>query len=205
MNSSSSVSLLLVACGLIGAAAAQGADSQGAQVSVTPFSAAAQQGASDGLAASSDRQAAQPAASTAGAANAAEGPATQPVEGQAAARSSTATSASAATGKVMPRGPLEQSDARDPLAAAVIDDAQLGKARGGADPGPDPLNLTQSNANSTGTVGYNVATDLSTGSNSISSGSLSNSSGIPILIQNTGNNVLIQNSTILNLQLESPK
>jgi parallel beta-helix repeat protein len=50
----------------------------------------------------------------------------------------------------------------------------------------------------------NVASQLTTGSNSISENSFSNSSGIPIVIQNSGNNVLIQNSTILNLQLASP-
>jgi hypothetical protein len=86
----------------------------------------------------------------------------------------------------------------DPLAAAVIDDAALSSARGGAD--------THTNQNtSTGAVTGNVASQLNTGSNTISDGSFANTSGIPIVIQNSGNNVLIQNSTILNLQLESPK
>ena len=86
----------------------------------------------------------------------------------------------------------------DPLTAAVIDDAALSNARGGAD--------THVNQNtSTGAVTGNVASQLNTGSNTISDGSFANTSGIPIVIQNSGNNVLIQNSTILNLQLESPK
>jgi len=86
----------------------------------------------------------------------------------------------------------------DPLTAAVIDDAALSNARGGAD--------THMNQNtSTGAVTGNVASQLNTGSNTISDGSFANTSGIPIVIQNSGNNVLIQNSTILNLQLESPK
>jgi hypothetical protein len=94
--------------------------------------------------------------------------------------------------------------APDPLAAAVIDDAQLAKARGGADtPAPTDLHVNQNN--STGTVAGNVASQLTTGSNNISDGAFSNSSGIPIVIQNSGNNVLIQNSTILNLQLAAPK
>jgi hypothetical protein len=86
----------------------------------------------------------------------------------------------------------------DPLTAKVMDDAALSNARGGAD-----THLNQNT--STGAVSGNVASQLTTGSNTISEGSFSNTSGIPIVIQNSGNNVLIQNSTILNLQLESPK
>jgi hypothetical protein len=83
---------------------------------------------------------------------------------------------------------------RDPLAANIIDDATLSTSRGGSD-----SHLDQNN--SSGTVQANVATNLSTGTNTISQGAFSNSSGIPMVIQNSGNNVLIQNSTILNLQL----
>jgi hypothetical protein len=82
------------------------------------------------------------------------------------------------------------------LSAAVIDDAQLANARGGS---------SSNQNNTTGTVAGNVASQLTTGSNAISSSAFSDSSGIPIVIQNSGNNVLIQNSTILNLQLASPK
>lgn len=86
----------------------------------------------------------------------------------------------------------------DPLAAKVIDDSTLSNARGGAE--------TYENQNtSTGAVTGNSASQLTTGSNTITAGSFANTSGIPIVIQNSGNNVLIQNSTILNLQLESPK
>ncbi len=84
------------------------------------------------------------------------------------------------------------------LSDAVIGSAQLANARGGTD--------THQNQNTaTGAVASNVASHLTTGSNSISSSAFSNSSGIPIVIQNTGNNVLIQNSTILNLQLTNPQ
>ena len=91
--------------------------------------------------------------------------------------------------------PLASSD---PLTSTVIDDSTLSNARGGAE--------TYENQNtSTGAVTGNSASQLTTGSNTISAGSFANTSGIPIVIQNSGNNVLIQNSTILNLQLESPK
>ncbi len=84
----------------------------------------------------------------------------------------------------------------DLLSAAVISDRELAGDRGGTN--------TSNSSNATGAVSGNVASQLTTGSNTISQGSFANSSGIPIVIQNTGNNVLIQNSTILNLQLTNP-
>jgi hypothetical protein len=36
----------------------------------------------------------------------------------------------------------------------------------------------------------------------IDAGSFANMSGIPVVIQNTGANVLIQNSTVVNLQMK---
>ena len=48
----------------------------------------------------------------------------------------------------------------------------------------------------------NTASDVVTGSNLVSSGSLANNNGFNTVIQNSGNNVLIQNSLILNLQMQ---
>ena len=53
-----------------------------------------------------------------------------------------------------------------------------------------------------GVVSDNRAVNVNTGSNSISEGAFANSSGLPMIIQNTGNNVLIQNATIVNVQLK---
>ena len=92
----------------------------------------------------------------------------------------------------------ERSDAADPLTANILGDTELANQRGGSD-----SHLNQNN--STGAVTGNVASQLNTGSNTISESAFSNSSGIPIVIQNSGNNVLIQNSTILNLQLANSK
>jgi hypothetical protein len=106
-------------------------------------------------------------------------------------------SVASATGVLEPASAQATGDRqgdRDPLAANVIDDATLATSRGGSD-----SHLDQNN--STGTVQANVASNLTTGSNTISQGAFSNSSGLPMVIQNSGNNVLIQNSTILNLQL----
>ena len=49
-------------------------------------------------------------------------------------------------------------------------------------------------------VSRNVATDLSTGANIIQQGSFAGASGMPMIIQNSGANVSIQNATVINLQ-----
>jgi hypothetical protein len=92
----------------------------------------------------------------------------------------------------------DAKDTGDPLTADVLGDADLANQRGGSE-----THLNQNNA--TGKVAGNVASQLNTGSNTISESSFSNTNGIPIVIQNSGNNVLIQNSTILNLQLTNSK
>lgn len=52
-----------------------------------------------------------------------------------------------------------------------------------------------------GTVTGNSAINVTTGGNFIGGGSFANASGVPIVIQNTGANVLIQNATVVNLQM----
>jgi hypothetical protein len=53
-----------------------------------------------------------------------------------------------------------------------------------------------------GLVESNKAYNVASGLNSISEGAFANASGLPIVIQNSGTNVLIQNATIVNIQLE---
>jgi hypothetical protein len=53
-----------------------------------------------------------------------------------------------------------------------------------------------------GDVANNSATNVNTGSNTIDAGSFANMSGIPVVIQNSGANVLIQNATVINLQFQ---
>ena len=52
-----------------------------------------------------------------------------------------------------------------------------------------------------GVTAGNAANNVATGSNAISSGSFANMNGLPVVIQNTGANVLIQNAVILHLQM----
>lgn len=73
-------------------------------------------------------------------------------------------------------------------------DAYLEGQRGGTD--------VHNNANIDGAVANNTATNVVTGNNTIDSGSFANMSGIPVVIQNSGANVLIQNATIINLQFK---
>jgi len=53
-----------------------------------------------------------------------------------------------------------------------------------------------------GIVSDNQAYNLTTGNNAIAEGSFAGASGLPTVIQNTGNNVLIQNATIVNVQIK---
>lgn len=50
--------------------------------------------------------------------------------------------------------------------------------------------------------GNRVGSNITTGANSISGGSFAGSSGISSVIQNTGNNVIIQDSTQVNITMK---
>lgn len=75
-----------------------------------------------------------------------------------------------------------------------VDPATLAKLSGGTDIS-ERMTLN-------GTVTDNSADHVMTGSNAISSGSFNGAAGLPMVIQNTGNNVLIQNATIVNVQFQ---
>jgi hypothetical protein len=64
--------------------------------------------------------------------------------------------------------------------------------------GFDPAVLVE--VDNDGSVGGNVAQGNLSGQNSISGGAFSNAAGISTVIQNSGNNVLIQNGTAVNVQ-----
>ena len=70
----------------------------------------------------------------------------------------------------------------------------LDQARGGTETITNEARLS-------GFVTGNSASYVSTGANTIDGAAFANASGIPIVIQNSGANVLIQNATIINLQL----
>ena len=72
---------------------------------------------------------------------------------------------------------------------------QLADSRGGFDQVNNDMQLS-------GTVTHNTAVNVATGSNYVGEGSFTNASGFPMVIQNSGSNVLIQNATIINLQYQ---
>lgn len=78
---------------------------------------------------------------------------------------------------------------------ATIDNSKLNQYRGGSDIVNNTMNLS-------GAVKENIATNVVTGTNSIANGAFSNASGIPTVVQNSGNNVLIQAATIVNVQFK---
>ena len=73
--------------------------------------------------------------------------------------------------------------------------AKLEGQRGGTDTTNNDMNLE-------GRVAGNSAVNVNTGANIIDAGSFANMSGIPVVIQNSGANVLIQTATIINLQMK---
>jgi len=76
---------------------------------------------------------------------------------------------------------------------AALDETALASQRGGQQDAF--FNDTRSRA----TISQTSTSNVGTGTNSIADGAFTNSNGLPMVIQNTGNNVIIQNSTILSV------
>lgn len=74
----------------------------------------------------------------------------------------------------------------------------LERMRGGEDSIDNDINVH-------GEVTGNSADRVVTGSNVIDGGSFGNAAGINTVIQNTGNNVLIQNAMIVNVKFADPR
>jgi hypothetical protein len=71
---------------------------------------------------------------------------------------------------------------------------KLSSYRGGA-------SITNSEMTLSGLTAGNTAVNVVSGTNWIGSGAFANMSGLPLVVQNSGANVLIQNAVILNLQM----
>ena len=102
--------------------------------------------------------------------------------------------------------PLTVATVRSPLAAPVA--AVRRNPFNGKPMAPDALAAKRggdgvfNDQQLKGMVANNSASNLATGTNVISEGAFSNSVGLPTVIQNSGNNVLIQNATIVNVQIK---
>ena len=90
--------------------------------------------------------------------------------------------------------PEESGPRQNVFGIKPVSAATLAAKRGGERPSSD--------AQLSGSVSGNQASNLSTGMNVVGEGALAGSSGVLTVVQNSGNNVLIQNSVIVNLQLK---
>jgi hypothetical protein len=88
----------------------------------------------------------------------------------------------------------EDSSARGTAFAQPVDAAALAGYRGGAQTVSNDMTLA-------GTTADNTAHHITTGTNTIGTGAFSSMSGIPVVIQNSGANVLIQNALIVHMQM----
>jgi hypothetical protein len=84
--------------------------------------------------------------------------------------------------------------------AKPLDATELGEQRAKAKLEIDKLTLIA--PQQSGVVAGNSAVNNTTGANAISDAAFAGASGIVNTIQNTGNNVLIQSSTVVNVALE---
>lgn len=97
--------------------------------------------------------------------------------------------------------PLAQATGMDEVSAALsvfaqpVEPEQLGALRGGSE-------LVLNHMTLDGTTADNSASHVITGANLIGSGAFASASGMSVVIQNSGANVLIQNAVILNLQVQ---
>lgn len=87
-----------------------------------------------------------------------------------------------------------QTPSASPLGSTALDEQALTEQRGGT--------LVVNDMELEGVVSNNHASDLLTGNNTITDGAFAGTSGMPTVIQNSGNNVLIQNATIVNVQVQ---
>jgi hypothetical protein len=78
---------------------------------------------------------------------------------------------------------------------AMLDELDNERGKGGVD------YLTLNNMNLKAELSGNEANNTVTGYNAIDSGAFANAAGINSVIQNTGNNVLIQDATIVNVTI----
>lgn len=85
---------------------------------------------------------------------------------------------------------------------AALSDAELNTHRARENIEVDEITINDQNQD--GDVEDNVAIGNTNGDNLINGEAFSNSSGFLSTVQNTGNNVLIQNSTIINVSVDAP-
>lgn len=99
--------------------------------------------------------------------------------------------AQASTMRIEAAGTTSTLSGKDAWGVAPVETSRLAGLRGGSS--------LSANVVQTGTVQGNTTSNVSAGANSVSGGSFANASGLPLVIQNSGTNVVIQNSTVVNI------
>jgi hypothetical protein len=79
--------------------------------------------------------------------------------------------------------------------AQPVDPDLLSTLRGGRE-------VTHNDMRLDGITAGNVADHVATGANTIAGGAFSGMSGLPLVVQNSGANVLIQNAVIVNVKMQ---
>jgi hypothetical protein len=96
--------------------------------------------------------------------------------------------------ELLPAASESAATRRNPFGSKPMTAAVLAAKRGG--------DRVFNDAQLKGVVADNQASNLTTGTNTISDGAFAGAAGLSTVIQNSGNNVLIQNATIVNVQLK---
>lgn len=94
-------------------------------------------------------------------------------------------------------GKDSQFGSEQAIAAELLD-----QSRGGAETTNNSITTITNTNDVNGLVDRNSATNVVSGDNSIDGGAFTGMTGFPMVIQNSGSNVLIQNSTIITLELK---
>ncbi len=106
-----------------------------------------------------------------------------------------ADAAAAAAVAGAPMAAAARGPAASPQPQGAAAEERLAQMRGGSEAPWNDMKLA-------GTVANNSAVNVATGANIVTEGAFSNASGLPMVIQNSGANVLIQNATIINVQIK---
>lgn len=100
----------------------------------------------------------------------------------------------------------EDAPAQADMPAAALPDSDLEDMRARGIPHTminiDEVDMQINKIGLAATLDHNVANNSHTGNNLIDNDAFSGSTGFMTVIQNTGNNVIIQNATIINLSLQ---
>ena len=92
---------------------------------------------------------------------------------------------------------VENTEFSDPVSSNTLD-----ALSGGQDMQIDNIDMLVNNMNLKAQMEKNILYSTSTGVNTVSNDAFSNANGISTVIQNSGNQVIINNALILNLQIQ---